>query len=161
MSPRKSFHVADKISCRQKLTHVGAKMISCRKMHFMSPKLFHVAKNIFHVAKNWISCRQNYFMSPRKSTFRMSTEIFFSQRYWGSNPDSVLVEKANFYKDAIRIFNPDWTSCPIWRSMWTPISKDNGYPWARHRAAPGGEDGPRCWWSTRRSVDHMYSSLCG
>ena len=41
---------------------------------------------------------------------------------------SVLVEKANFYKDGIRIFNPDWTSCPIWRSMWTPISKDNGYP---------------------------------
>jgi len=55
MSPRKWFHVADKISCRQKLTHVGAKMISCRQ-------------NAFHVAKTF-SCRQKCFSCRRKINF--------------------------------------------------------------------------------------------
>ena len=34
---------------------------------------------------------------------RFSTENVFSQRYWGSNPCSVLVEIGLFYKDATRI----------------------------------------------------------
>jgi len=55
MSPRNSFHVADKISCRQNLTHVRAKMISCRQ-------------NAFHVAKTF-SCRQKCFSCRRKINF--------------------------------------------------------------------------------------------
>jgi len=61
MSPRKSFHVADKISCRQKLTHVRAKIISCRQ-------------NAFHVAKTF-SCRQKYFSCRQKLNF-MSPNLF-------------------------------------------------------------------------------------
>jgi len=85
MSPRKSFHVADRISCcrenhfmspmefhvpkswlmsEPKWFHVG-------KMYFMSAKRFHVAKKVFHVAENLISCRRSDFMSPRRSTFWM------------------------------------------------------------------------------------------
>ena len=61
MSPRKSFHVVDKISCRQKLTHVRAKMISCWQ-------------NAFHVAKTF-SCRQKYFSCRQKLNF-MSPNLF-------------------------------------------------------------------------------------
>jgi len=69
MSPRTSFHVADKISCRQKLTHVGAKMISCRENEF------HVAKT-FSCRQKCFSCRRKVdFMSPKK--FHVAEKVDF------------------------------------------------------------------------------------
>ena len=61
MSSRKSFHVADKISCCQKLTHIRAKMISCQQ-------------NAFHVTKTF-SCHQKYFSCRQKLNF-MSPNLF-------------------------------------------------------------------------------------
>ena len=76
MSPRKLFHVADKISCRQKLTHVGAKMISCRQNEF------HVAKT-FSCHQKCFSCRRKInFMSPIK--FHVAEKVHF--------PDDRLLE---------------------------------------------------------------------
>jgi len=84
------FHVADgiscrrendfmspqKISCRRKLTHVGA------KSDFMSGNEFHVGKMNF-MSGIWISCRQKFiscrrkvdFMSPKK--FHVAEKVDF------------------------------------------------------------------------------------
>jgi len=76
----------------------------------MSPKLFHVAKNVFHVAENLISCRRSDFMSPRRSTFRMYVEksgelesslsaAAMSNQEW-SGVGVVLVQLSQFHEHA-------------------------------------------------------------
>ena len=58
MSPIKSFHDANQISCHQKWTHVKAKIISCRRNAFHVAKIISCHPILIHVAEKIISCRR-------------------------------------------------------------------------------------------------------